>query len=251
MNRRKIGVLFLWILGINPLSAFASDPTDLTEIISLLSDQLELLSEQFEELKDQNLELDAHTITLNDQYLSMGHGKTSVDDLFNISTNDDFWDWTPTIEEIEDMRSSGLQEGKLKDRLAYYEGRYGEAKDPEDFNEDYSENQPHTQIAALQSDQSANARFGLALGEASFNRTEEFQNGYQKQFDKLENIETQKQSADFNNQLQLQLTQMVNELIKLQAAQVKMQSLILKEYDHENEFNDRFFNVSSSTPSNY
>lgn len=211
---------------------------DVFKKLEELQGKIDFIEDQYYELQDQTTELKKHSDALTNA--------EDFQDYFNVIDGvSDFWDWTPSVAELEDMNSAGLQAGKLKDRLKYYEERYGEALTAEQFNEDYDTNDPDS-TAALQAEQAASSRFSLAMSQEAFDRTEDFQDAYDKQFNKLKSVDSVKKATDMSNQLQLQLTQMMNEMLKLQAKQVEMQALLLKEFDTENEFNDRFFKISTN-----
>jgi hypothetical protein len=228
----KLLMTALTILASSTVNAFY-DVED-AQVFQQLTDvktQLETLYDQYEELQAQT-----EALTEAEDY----HDYFAI-----IGDAQDFWGWTPSVDELEEMNSAGLQPGKLQDRLKYYESRYGKSKKATDFNENYDPQDPTTHMAAVQADQSASSRFALAVGHESFNRAEDFQEGYEKQLNKLKSVDTMKKSADMSNQLQLQLAQLMNEMLKLQSQQVQMQALLLKEFDTENEFNDTFFKVST------
>jgi hypothetical protein len=198
-------------------------------------------------LLDQLLELDEHYKmfekqykTLNDQYGAItGANDNSefFEEILDIGEHYDFWDWTPDISDIEDMVEGGYQAGSLSDRIEYYNKKYGEPHSQEDF----VSHSPDHNTAVVQADQAIYSRAGMGMGHEAFDRSNEFHEAYEKQRSVAGTHLTQKQAVDYSNQLLLQMTAILNEILKIESMQLQLLALMTKTEDTTNEFNSRFF----------
>lgn len=201
-------------------------------------------------LLDQLVELDEHYKmfekqykTLDDQYKAItGANDNSelFEELLDIGEHYDFWDWTPDISDIEDMTKGGYQAGSLSDRIEYYNKKYGEPHSKEDF----VSHSPDHNTAVVQADQAIYSRAGMGMGHEAFDRSNEFHDAYEKQRAEAGTHLTQKQAVDYSNQLLLQMTAILNEILKIESMQLQLLALMTKTEDTSNEFNSQFFTTS-------
>ena len=201
------------------------------KVLEQVEDQVEWAEDQYDKLEEQY-------IKLSDTYTALTEVKDFNDAFeFVLDTGEDYWDWTPSIEDLEKMAEGGYQTGSLSDRIDYYNKTYGTAKTVSDFSDD-----PDSTAGHLKANVARSSRYGMGMSHEAFDKTEDFQEQYEKLLAEFPELESQKQSTDFGNRLELQMNQMMNELIKLQAIQVHQLSLDKKILDNVNEFNAHFIN---------
>jgi conjugal transfer/entry exclusion protein len=218
---KKIIISIIFVLYNQTIFAFPGEPVYDYENWYLAGQQLLELEDQLKEMKKLNIV------------------SGTFDNLFE---KDEFWQLMTDIENLQAIingKEVGAVDEALKQSAGHYREMYGELRNPDYYNPENSD----SYSAFSQSDHSNAVMEGLTTSKAMIERSAELNTLIGGYADENYSLETQKQAIDFGNNLQIELLRVMNEMLRLQAQQVRLMAAAENETAQNNDFNSKFFNT--------
>ena len=214
------------------------DPKNLAEA----QEHFQMLSSQLEVLQDQKEKLQTQIGQLDDQYLATV-GENDFLGLFEQKNKDgsDFFNWISTLDDLQQNIQQGVYDpdNELSIRMQEYNEVYGLPQSPEVF----VPHDPQSYNAQWQSEQALTVREGLSVSDMAFDKADGVNTHIKKLRDQSYEIYSQKEALDYSNNIQLYLVTLMNEIMRLQAHQLRLMAVAENQTAQVNDFNRRFFNT--------
>jgi hypothetical protein len=214
------------------------DPKNLAEA----QEQYQMLKSQLDEMVQQKNKLETQIGQLDDQYLAI----TGENDFYKIfeqknKNGSDFFEWISTLDDLQKsiQDESADPTNELSVKLQEYNEIYGNPNTPEI----YVPHKPDSYSAQWQAEQAVAVREGLGVSDMAFDKANGINNYIKKLREESYEIATQKQAQDYGNNIQLYMVTIMNEIMRLQAQQLRLMSVSENETAQINDFNAKFFNT--------
>lgn len=213
------------------------DPKNLAEA----QEHYKMLDSQLDELIEQKNKLETQIGQLDEQYAAIT-GSNNFANIFEQKNTDgsDYFDWIATLDELQQSIQDGsAPSSELTLKLKEYNEQYGAPHTADT----YVPHNPESYSAKWQAEQAMAVREGLGVSEVAFDKADGINSYIKKLRDESYEISTQKQALDYGNNIQLYMVTLMNEIMRLQAQQLRLMAVTENETAQINDFNSKFFNT--------
>jgi type IV secretion system protein VirB5 len=217
---RENKIILYFTLSLFIASAHAATPQ--TEIVqdqaveNNTSNMLNTLNNMSSTMSSTNTAVQAQTQVLEESLT----GITGVGAMFNTAQEQNFRNWTPSAEDLVNMVAEGLQTGSMADQIKYYNQKFPIPKVTDlTPNDDSSIAGKYGVYSAV----NTNAAFSVA--DKSFDQAQQIVNQINFLYTLIDRQQTLKQSMDLNTAVLAKIATLQNDLLRVQAQQLKMQAV--------------------------
>lgn len=214
------------------------DPKNLAEA----EEHYRVLQSQLDQLVEQKNSLATQIVQLDAQYLAIT-GKNDFYKIFEQKAQDgtDFFDWITSLDNLQQtiQTDDTYADDELTKKIQHYHNLYGTPKTPDI----YVPHDPQSYSAQWQAEQSLAVQEGLSVSDIAFDKADGINQYIKNLRTQGYEISTQKEAIDYGNNIQLYMVTLMNEIMRLQAQQLRLMAVSENETAQINDFNSRFFNT--------
>lgn len=240
MLKKILTIVILLLLNNSSIAidTIVFDPKNLAEA----EEHYRVLKSQFDQLVEHARMLETQIEQLDAQYAAIT-GKNDFHQLFEQKNTDgsNFFDWISTLDSLQESIQQGVTSPTDDISLKVYEYQeiYGKPHAPEA----YVPHAPKSYSAQWQAEQALAVQEGLSVSEVAFDKADDINQYIKKLRDEAYEVSTQKEAIDYGNNIQLYMVTLMNEIMRLQAQQLRLLAVSENETTQVNDFNHNFFNT--------
>lgn len=147
-------------------------------------------------------------------------GISGMGSAFNTQQEKNFRNWTPTAQDLANMVAEGLQTGSLADQIKYYNQKF-----PIPTMQQLTPNDKNSIAGNYGVFSAVNTNAAFSVADKSFDNAAQIVNQINYLYTLIDRQQTLKQSMDLNNAILAKIASLQNELLRVQAQQLKMQAV--------------------------
>lgn len=219
LSKSKLIVLFLLLFS---AAVYANDQAEQetannTNAIEGINTQMKTdLDSMSASISSTNTAVQAQTQVLEESMT----GITGVGAEFNTAQEQSFRNWAPSAEDLANMVAQGLQTGSLADQIKYYNQKF-----PIPKVTDLTPNDDNSIAGNYGVFSAVNTNAALSVADKSFDNAQQIVNQINFLYTLIDRQQTLKQSVDLNSSILGKIATLQNELLRVQAEQLKMQAV--------------------------
>lgn len=158
-------------------------------------------------------------------------GKKNLGAQNNSTAEQNFRNWTPTAEDLEQMTKQGLQTGSLADQIRYY-------------NQKFPIPTQHTEHATAANDYNSfaqsNTNAAFSVADKSFDNAKLIAQQINQLYQEIDQQDNLKSSTDLNSAILLKIVALQADLMRIQAQQLKLQAVNQQQNNSQRNYLQNF-----------
>jgi hypothetical protein len=215
LRKNKIIYFVLFLFTFSAHAAGTNNVVDapVEQNTGRMADTLDIMSTT---LSNTNTAVQAQTQVLEESMT----GVTGIGAEFNTAQEQNFRNWAPSAEDLANMVAEGLQTGSLADQIKYYNQKF-----PIPKITDLTPNNENSIAGNYGVFSAVNTNAALSVADKSFDNAQQIVNQINFLYTLIDRQQTLKQSMDLNTAILGKIATLQNELLRVQAQQLKMQAV--------------------------